>query len=420
MRLSSILCCLLLFAACATSKKGTANKGNNPLDKILKDPQLQQVLTKNKVFEVQIVLTQIDRDARQKPHFTTWQFNVDSLQYFYPASTVKMPLALLSLEKISQLRKSGYPRISSATAYELDSLRPFQHAYRTEPQAPEGKPTIEQDVRAIFAVSDNDAYNHLFDFLGRGYINATLRDKGYAHTGIMHRFYSAQRDQKWAQPFRFVDKSGRSILEEKEKEDKTEYTNPNKGLKKGKGYIGSDDKLVETPFDFSSKNWFALTDMERMLRAILFPDAMPEQARFQIGKEDLTMLHRSMGLFPREFDYPKYDEKDHWDGYVKFFLYGDTKDRQSGQVRSFNKVGEAYGTLTDVAYIVDPATGTEFVLAATILCNSDGIFNDDAYDYDNIGFPFLAQLGKKVLEHEQKRPKKVKPDLNYWVKVVAK
>ncbi len=414
-----LLLCTLLFWGCATTKKSTAAQGPNPLDSILRDAQLQGILAKNKVYEVQIVLTQINRDAQQVPHFTTWHYNVDSLRYFYPASTVKMPVALLALEKVNQLRQSGYPRISSSTPYELDSVRPFQRAYRTEPAAPEGKPTIAQDVRAIFAVSDNDAYNHLFDFLGRGQINAALQNKGYQNTGIMHRFYAAKRDQKLAQPFRFVDKSGRSILEEKEKEDKTVYANPNKGLQKGKGYIGSDDKLVQSPFDFSSKNWFALTDMERMLRAALFPTAMPEQARFQIAKEDLTLLHRSMGLFPREFAHPKYTETDHWDGYVKFFLYGDTKERQTGWVRSFNKVGEAYGTLTDVAYIIDPATGTEFVLAATILCNSDGIFNDDAYDYDAVGFPFLAQLGKKVLEYEQKRTKKVQPDLSYWVKVVG-
>ena len=82
-----------------------------------------------------------------------------------------------------------------------------------------------------------------------------------------------------------------------------------------------------------------------------------------------------------------------------------------GKVRVFNKVGEAYGTLTDVAYIVDFENNAEFILAATILCNTDGIFNDDKYQYDQTGFPFLAKLGRAVLQYEIKRPRKVKPDL---------
>ena len=109
-----------------------------------------------------------------------------------------------------------------------------------------------------------------------------------------------------------------------------------------------------------------------------------------------------------------------YDGYVKFFLFGDGKDKRDGNVRVFNKVGEAYGTLTDVAYVVDFENDVEFMLSATILCNTDGIFNDDQYQYDQIGFPFLAKLGRAVLQHEIKRPRKVKPDLSLWQRAIKK
>lgn len=411
-----VFCCTVLFfvSGCSSSKGSKSAPKGNPLNAILKDAKLQTVLSQNDKYEVQIIYTQINRDNNQVPSFTTWHWNVDSTQYFYPASTVKMPLALLALEKINTMKASGYPRLNSETAYTLDSVRPFQHVYSEDVYAPNGKPTIAQDVRAIFAVSDNDAYNHLFDFLGREYINTTLQGKGYENTGIVHRFYAAQRDQKYAQPIRFMDAKGNTILREKEKEDKLIYVNPQKGLKKGKGYLNSKDSLVQGAFDFSAKNWFALTDMERMLRAALFPDLVPSNQRFNISKEDYKMMHRAMGLFPREFTHPKYETTDHWDGYVKFFVMGDTKVEQNGNIRLFNKVGEAYGTLTDVAYVVDYENKVEFVLAATILCNSDGIYNDDKYDYDNIGFPFLSELGKQVLEYERKRVRAVVPDLSYW------
>jgi hypothetical protein len=48
----------------------------------------------------------------------------------------------------------------------------------------------------------------------------------------------------------------------------------------------------------------------------------------------------------------------------------------------------------------------EFLLSATISCNRDGIYNDDKYDYDDLGYPFMKHLGEVILKYEQERPKK--------------
>lgn len=118
-----------------------------------------------------------------------------------------------------------------------------------------------------------------------------------------------------------------------------------------------------------------------------------------------------MSELPRESDYPKYPEKDYPDGYVKFLLFGNSKERIPDHIRIFNKVGNAYGYLTDAAYIVDFKNGVEFLLAATIHINENQIFNDGVYEYNSIGYPFLANLGRTIYEHELKRKKKHAPDL---------
>jgi hypothetical protein len=81
-------------------------------------------------------------------------------------------------------------------------------------------------------------------------------------------------------------------------------------------------------------------------------------------------------------------------------------------VRVFNKVGWAYGFLTDVSYVVDFKNGVEFMLAATLYVNSDGVLNDDKYDYDAAGYPFLYQLGQTVYQFELTRRRRFKPDLS--------
>ena len=89
-------------------------------------------------------------------------------------------------------------------------------------------------------------------------------------------------------------------------------------------------------------------------------------------------------------------------------------------IRIFNKVGDAYGFLTDVAYIVDFEKKIEFMLSARIYCNADGILNDDAYDYETTGFPFMKQLGKMIYEYELARPRTVKPDLSAFKMIYDK
>jgi len=50
-------------------------------------------------------------------------------------------------------------------------------------------------------------------------------------------------------------------------------------------------------------------------------------------------------------------------------------------------------------------------LSATISCNSDGIYNDDKYDYDTVGYPFMQHLGEVILKYEQTRKRKYPPNL---------
>ena len=80
-------------------------------------------------------------------------------------------------------------------------------------------------------------------------------------------------------------------------------------------------------------------------------------------------------------------------------------------VRVFNKVGWAYGFLTDVSYVVDLKNNIEFMLTATIYVNEDGILNDNKYEYDDIGYPFLNKIGQTIYQYELKRPRSRKPAL---------
>src|SRR5688572_25145351 len=101
----------LLFMFLCFSMVSTAQvKTDGLLTNILSGTQhdiLNHVLQNKDSFRIQIIYTQINRDKNNRPTFQNYYFNVDSSLYFNPASTVKLPLALLALEKLNTLNIKG-------------------------------------------------------------------------------------------------------------------------------------------------------------------------------------------------------------------------------------------------------------------------------------------------------------------------
>ena len=102
-------------------------------------PTLQKVLADTAKYQVQILYTQIDRNEHGNPLFTNYSFNVDDSRYFYPASTVKLPVALLALE---WLEEQQVPGLTLETTMLTDSVRPSQLPAWSDSTSQTGLPSI--------------------------------------------------------------------------------------------------------------------------------------------------------------------------------------------------------------------------------------------------------------------------------------
>jgi hypothetical protein len=366
------------------------------------------IITQKDALNVQIIYTQIDRNKKGKIRFTDHHFNHNPENYYYPASTVKLPVAILALQKLNELKIQGLDK--NTTMITLADGE-GQTEVCNDPSAADGRPAIAQYIKKILLVSDNDAFNRLYEFLGQEYINNSLHKMGYTDVQIIHRLeVSLSEDQnRHTNPVRFVDAKGNILYEKPAEKSKLVYAVRNTKL--GKGYMRGNE-MVKEPFDFSKKNRLPLSDLHSIVRSIMFPDAVPVKQRFNLSAEDYAFLRKYMSMLPGESPSPAYDSVNYWDSYVKFLFYGSEKGKAEPDIRIFNKVGDAYGFLIDGAYLVDYKNNTEFMVSAVIYCNSDGIFNDDKYDYDTLGFPFFKNLGRVLYDYELKRNKKRTTDLS--------
>lgn len=344
---------------------------------------IKTVMSSPENYEIQILYSQIKRSDNGEVSFIDHNYNLNDNLYFYPASSVKFPVALIALEKLKKLQQNEIP-ITKNTLLLIgkDSIHT----------------SIANAITKVFAISDNDAYNHLFEFLGQEKINTTFKNKNLK-ARITHRLSTENAFDTVTKPILFKKNIEDTLVIYKQ----VSITNPSypplefKAIKKGKGFIKK-DRLIHEPMDFSAKNYLPISTLHKMMKRIQFPENFSEKERFDITKSDRDFILNAMKTLPKNAGYTS---SEYYDGFVKFFMFGDTKEKIPDHIEIFNKVGYAYGYLTDCAYIRDSKNDIEFILTATIHVNKNKIFNDDTYEYDEIGIPFIAQLGREIHKLEK-------------------
>ena len=251
--------------------------------------------------------------------------------------------------------------------------------------------------------------------MGQDYINNKLEAKGYDNFKIVHRLsvFNTVVQNQHTNPVQFYD-DAKVLYQQDLIQSARSYDLDITGTTKGVGYYRN-DTLISEPKDFSDNNTLSVRILQDILKSVLFPEAVPEAQRFNLTDDDYQFLYRYLSQLPRETTYPDYASdttEDYYDSYSKFFLFGDNKDKLNNNIRIFNKIGQAYGYLTDDAYVVDFENNVEFMLTAVIQVNENQIYNDNQYEYDEIGLPFLAKLGQAVMAYEQQRERKYEPNLS--------
>lgn len=372
---------------------------NSMMKMVLQDPDK---------YELQIIYTEVNKTSTGT-NLIRHTYALDTNTYFYPASSVKMPVAFLALEKLKSIKKS-HPDIGIFTPMAFDSIRPAQSSMYYDSCSGNGLPTIASLIDQVFTISDNNAYNRLFEFTGQEYINKQLYAKNiFTNSRILTRVGVSGYDSlenTYCNPIRFLDNESKDVL--KLSANKSSFTHypeiPNSV--NGKGFYDDDkDETMMVPFDMSQKNFINLADLDRIIKRIVLPDHYPFSERFDIDDSDYDFLMSSMGKLPGNIDCYADNIDHYYDGYVKFFMYGDQTGKIPDHIIIKNKVGLAYGYLTDVAHISDTLNNIEFFLSATLLVNENQIYNDGIYEYDSIGIPFLAELGRQVYAHELEKAK---------------
>ncbi|MGZ5248123.1 MAG: serine hydrolase, partial [Flavitalea sp.] len=363
---------------------------------------LKKVNANFKKYRLQIIYTQITRDAEGKPQFKDYTYQVDSSNYFYCASLVKLPCAILALEKTKRLR------VYSNTIMFTDSANACQRSVRKDTTSINGYPSIAQYIKRMALVSDNFAYGRVYEFLGVDEIHNRLNELGYKNVRIVHRFDGGCKgtENTTTNPVTFLKSDLTPITSQPQQEASKLYTHPLGDVKVGKAHLNAQNKKIKAPKNFSNMNYISLENIHSMLKRLIFNNDLPSEQRYQMIEDDRQFLMEQLTALPRESSHPTYNKSYH-DSYKKYFMYGDSRKQIANtDIKITNIVGQSYGFMVDCAYIQNKKENVEFMLSAVLYVNEDEVINDGKYEYNTIALPFLAELGRQVYNYELKRTKR--------------
>lgn len=387
---------VVVICGCATVK--TTSISNLTPELATASPRVAGVLARTEEMRVQILVSEVVTNRHGKAELRRSGYRVGA-EYFYPASSIKLTAAVAALQTLEALQMQHGVADLIETPLEIAALFPGDAAQTNDVgNLACGCITVGQEIRKIGLVSDNQAFNRLYDLVGHEALNRQMHALGLKSAVINHRLSESRNIPDMfataAMKFRLPNAD---TIQIPARRSSLLLTNHSSRLKVGDGFIKG-EQLIRTPMEFHQRNGISLIDLQNLLIKAARPDIDLGTAPLFLTPSHRSMLLDAMSRYPGESTNPVYSAERYPDLESKFLLPGIRRvfpaSSRGDRIEVTGKPGQAYGFSIENSYVFNPRNGRALFVTAVIYANSDGVLNDDKYDYATVAEPFLADLGE--------------------------
>ncbi len=386
---------LVALALTACAARLAAAVDDPLLIRLLRDvgPISRRILASPQEFELQVLWTRCERaESGAWRAASAHAHGIQRQRWFAAASFVKLPLAALLLEQLC----------ARGLIDPIDTLRvtvDASNACAPLPAPVAGGWPLLRLLRAMLVVSDNRAYNALYEVLGADAVHRRLGELGYADCRVAARLgCGGKRPGKLAA--RVVDAFGNEVWDSPRDATEQPQLFPFERALKGRAWLQG-GRTIAGAHDFSDSNFMPLPDVHRMTLELASGQPLGDGPVFALCPKARRLLAQIMALTPRECPDPVYHPGQFADDHSKWLIPLDAVGQQSVGLHIASKNAQSYGYIGDSAFVVDDARAIAFGLTAMVFVDRDGVLNDGRYAYADIGRPFLRELGTAVLAYER-------------------
>jgi len=319
----------------------------------------------------------------------------EDAEYLYPASAIKIVPAIAVLSHWSE-GGAGTPPLDAPLLFsDKQADDAFGHTLRVGGYRPQ---SLADHLEAMLVESSNGSFNALYELAGPVAQNEPFHRGGFPSIRVIHRLsgYNLPKELAAYMPSVAWMRGGERVVWLPERSvaslPASSIRLPREEI--GAGYVEANSGLrVDAPMPFAMKNGVTLADLQRLLVALFHELPETDTARLPALSPEATSLMLSLMRGPlSEKDGVSAESRE---ARFKPMLPGLLAlGLERSQIDYTNKAGRAYGFHLDNARI---RIGDRVAYVTVgMLANSDGVFNDDRYDYDALSFPALRAVGAMV------------------------
>lgn len=355
-----------------------------------KDPLVDQVMENRLKYRLQFLVSGIVRTADQLVRFEDYDYSDSS--YFYPASLVKLPAALISLEILDSLRIPLEARIRMNDDAGCGNT-PFRKLTQNKSL------TFRELTEEMITISNNPYFSLLFHFAGPEELNGRMLRKNFHHTRIYSAYSSCpKRADVKTSSYRIMDAEGKEILSVPVR--LFPYNSFRDQWPRQTRKIFLQNKGSSRPVDFNDYHEYSLSDIHGTMKRLIFPGNFPPAERFQLSPNSRNFLLRCLGKYPQEMMNPAYQKPGLFpDNFYKYCIIGEEAGLVSpDKFRIISKIGLSFGFVTETAYVLDFDSGKDFLFSVSMYAPDERMPGGGNYAYEKLARPFIARISRLILE----------------------
>lgn len=403
-RMLAAMAALMCSMGCATMPHHTMGDLKPLLDRSSGNgfKTLHAALNHAEEHRVQILVSEVVPDGHGGRRLNRFGYRLGA-EYFYPASSIKLCAAVGALQTLEALQASHGCGDLLDAPMEIAPLFPGDAAQADDASnLSGGRITVGHEIRKLALVSDNRAFNRLYDLVGHEALNRRMHDLGLTSVVVNHRLSESRAiPDPRASAAVTLRPAGRAAISVPARTSALSLTNRASRLRVGDAYLQGEQRVSE-PMDFSTRNGISLEHLQDLLIQVVAPEIDLGTPRLRLQESHRRFLVEALTQPASESSNPLYAAAQYpTDGY-KTLLPGGRRvlpeQRPGLRVECASKIGQAYGFTIENACLKNPVNGRTVFVSAVIYTNADGVLNDDRYEYEQVALPFMADLGEWVAQ----------------------
>lgn len=362
---------------------------------LAKDRSIARLMKEPARHRLQVLVTVILPDGAKGSRTSEHGYRVDA-EYVYPASAIKTFASVAALRKLDALRKAGHPVGLDTPLAFCASARGRGCKTKDASNVEGGVITLGHEIRKMQLVSNNFAFNRLYELVGHREINEDLWALGFSSLRMHHRLYGGTDPvvQRTTPRVELRPPGEARVVVPARVSDLELPPTPATELRIGVGYIDDATRSrVDEPMDFSSRNYVSIRDLHRLTLALARPE-LPGVPQLGLDPDDREFLLSAMTEDPLQSKNPVYTNEHDSGLRYHTMIKGMMRVMPLERIRYVGKAGKAYGFHLDNAYVEDVKSGRAMAVTVVGYANANGVLNDDAYEYDTVTRPLLLGLGE--------------------------